>query len=182
MRLTGLAAFMICLGTVTAVAQTPRPFPTPPRSGTAAPVPPPQPAPPQQPAPPPADQTPNIDAPTETALGAPIYPTAQFLVAYDAGLGQRYYMFGARASFNEIVNYYKTILKQKGELVFDQPATHTFEIGRFREETMAFPPGVTVKDFTFGGSEGYINPKPNGTPKRFPTIIQIVPAPAAEPR
>ena len=91
-------------------------------------------------------------------------------------------MFGARASFNEIVNYYKTILKQKGELVFDQPATHTFEIGRFREETMAFPPGVTVKDFTFGGSEGYINPKPNGTPKRFPTIIQIVPAPAPEPR
>ena len=27
-----------------------------------------------------------------------------------------------------------------------------FEVGRFREETMAFPPGVTVKDWTWGGS------------------------------
>ena len=179
MKLTGLAALMMCLGAVTAVAQTPRPFPIPPGSGTAAPGPPPQ---PQQPAPPLVKETPNTDAPTEAALGVPVYPTARFVSSYDAGLGQRYYLFGSQASFNEVVTYYKTILKQKGELVFEQPATHMFEIGRFREETMAFPPGVTVKDFASGGSEGYINPRPDGLPKRFPTIIQIVPIPAGAGR
>ena len=29
-----------------------------------------------------------------------------------------------------------------------------FDVGRFREETMAFPPGVTVKDYTWAGSAG----------------------------
>ena len=42
---------------------------------------------------------------------------------------------------------------------------------------MAFTPSVTVKDHTYGGSAGYPNPKSDGTPPRFPTIIQIVPAP-----
>lgn len=162
--LMGLAA--------TALGQTPRPFPTPPRSGTTAPVPPPQPA------KPPAEQALEVNAPTEAALGLPIYPNAQFLTSYDAGRGQRYYIYGAQAGFTEIVTYYKTLLKQKGELIFEQPGTHTFEIGRFRAETMAFPPGVTVKDFTFGGTEGYLNPTPGATPKYFPTIIQIVPVPA----
>jgi len=50
-----------------------------------------------------------------------------------------------------------------------------FEVGRFREETMAFPPGVTIKDYTWNGSPGYLNPKKNGQPARFPSIIQIVP-------
>jgi hypothetical protein len=53
-----------------------------------------------------------------------------------------------------------------------------FEVGRFREETMAFPPGVTVKDWTWGGSQGYPNPKLGGQPARFPTIIMIVPPPS----
>ena len=51
-----------------------------------------------------------------------------------------------------------------------------FEIGRFREETMAFPPGVTVKDYTWGNLKGYLNPKPGAQPERFPTVIQMVPA------
>ena len=51
-----------------------------------------------------------------------------------------------------------------------------FEIGRFREETMAFPPGVTVKDYTWGGSEGYLEALPGGRSQRYRTIIQIVPA------
>jgi hypothetical protein len=42
---------------------------------------------------------------------------------------------------------------------------------------MAFPPSVTVKDYTWGGGAGYLNPKPGGKPSRFPTIIQIVPNP-----
>jgi hypothetical protein len=68
-------------------------------------------------------------------------------------------------------------LKQRGELVFEAPAIHMFEIGRFREETMAFPPSVTVKDYTWGGSQGYLNPKRGAKPARFSTIIQIVPVP-----
>ena len=67
------------------------------------------------------------------------------------------------------------MLKQKGELVYDVPATHEFDVGKFNEETMAFPPGVTIKDFQSDISQGYPNPKPGGQPARFPTIIQIVP-------
>ena len=36
---------------------------------------------------------------------------------------------------------------------------------------------MTVKDYTWGGSQGYLNPKRGGTPERFRTIIQIVPVP-----
>jgi hypothetical protein len=113
--------------------------------------------------------------PTEAMLGVPLYPGAQFLRSYDAGRGQRYYIFGSAASFADLVTYYRTTLKQRGELVFDVPATHEFDIGRFREETMAFPPGVTIKDYQSAASEGFPNPKPGGQPARFPTIIQIVP-------
>jgi hypothetical protein len=112
----------------------------------------------------------------------PIYPNAQFLTSYEAGQRQRFYLFGAQASFNEIVAYYRTILKDRGDLLFEQPSTHTFEIARFREESMAFPPSITVKDYRWGGSEGYLNPKAGATPARFPTIIQIVPAPPPAPK
>ena len=146
-----------------------------------------RPAPASQPPAPQAAQKPLVlpsfpdePAPTEAQLGITIYPTAQFIRSFDAGRGQRYYLFGAQASFTEIVNYYRTILKQRGELVFERPATHMFEVGRFREDTMAFPPGVTVKDFAGTGSAGYPNPKPGGQPARFATIIQIVPVPAQE--
>ena len=57
-----------------------------------------------------------------------------------------------------------------------------FEVGRFREESMAFPPGVTVKDYTWGGAGGYLNPKAGAQPERFPTIIQIVAVPPAPER
>ena len=43
---------------------------------------------------------------------------------------------------------------------------------------MAFPPSVTVKEFQSQVSQGYPNPRPNGQPARFPTVIQIVPATA----
>ena len=131
-----------------------------------------------RPAPAQAPPTREEPPPTDETLGLPIYPGARFLRSYDAGRGQRYYIFGARASFAEIVAYYRTILRQRGELVFDRPATHMFEVGRYRQATMAFPPGVTVKDFTATGSGGYPNPTPGAEPARFPTIIQIVPAPA----
>ena len=119
-------------------------------------------------------------APTEATLGVPIYPGAQYLTSFDAGQGQRYYLFGTNAGFVEIVNYYRTTLKQKGELVYEAPGVHQFDIGRFREESMAFPPSVTVKDYTWGGSAGYLNPKRGAQPARFKTIIQIVPATSAQ--
>lgn len=110
-------------------------------------------------------------------LGVPIFPAAQFIASYDAGRGQRYYIFGSASSFVELVTFYRTMLKQRGEVVYDVPATHSFDVGRYREETMAFPPGVTIKDFTAGGSPGYPNPKPGAQPARFASLIQIVPAP-----
>jgi hypothetical protein len=116
--------------------------------------------------------------PTEGQLGVQIFPNAQFLRSYDAGRGQRFYIFASQSSFAEVVAYYRTVLRQRGYNVFDTPPTHSFEVGRFREETMSFPPGVTVKDFTSGGSAGYPNPKPGAQPARFPTIVQIVPVPS----
>jgi hypothetical protein len=151
----------------------PRPFP---RPGTAQPTrPTPPPAPPAPASSAPATPPKPGGAPTEAMLGVPIYPGAQFITSYDAGRGQRYYIFGSTASFVDLVTYYRTALKQKGELVFDVPATHEFDVGRFREESMAFPPGVTIKDYQSDVSQGYPNPKPGGQPARFPTLIQIVP-------
>ena len=143
------------------LAQTPQPFP---KAGAAKPA-----TPPRPPRPPPRTQPrccrpaqpapgPN-DIPTEATLGVPIYPGAEFVGSFDAGRGQRYYLFGTNAGFLEIVNYYKTVLKQKGELVYEEPAIHQFDIGKYKEETMAFPPSVTVKDYTWGGSAGYLNPE-----------------------
>jgi hypothetical protein len=153
-----------------ATAQTPVPFP--------------KPADPQKPGPggkvaPPGAPMP---APTEATLGMPIYPASEFIASYDAGRGQRYYIFGTNASYAEAVNYYRTVLKQRGEVVYEEPPVHMFDVGRFREETMAFPPGVTVKDYTWAGSAGYLNPRFGAQPARFKTIIQIVPAPAVAQR
>jgi len=159
----------------------PRPFP-----GARAPQPPPaqpapqQPAQPTQPVPPTKAGSPAPEAaPTEAQLGVPVFPGAQFIASYDAGRGQRYYIFGSTASFVDLVTYYRTTLKQKGELVYEVPATHEFDVGRYNEDTMAFPPGVTIKDFQSDVSQGYPNPKPGGQPARFPTLIQIVPVTAA---
>jgi hypothetical protein len=171
MKLVGLAALL--LG-VSVAAQTPQPFPRPPSTGTV------------QTGPPPAKQPPRARAatvdpkePTEGMMGMPLPPAAQFLASYDAGRGQRYYIFGTTGSFAEMVTYYRTYLKERGNFVFEEPPTHMFEVGRFREDTMAFPPGVTIKDYTWGGSKGYPNPKRPAKPERFPTIIMIVPVPAA---
>ena len=158
-----------------ALAQTPQPFP---RGAAPQPTAPAQPAAPRPAAPPPAPRS-GVDpaTPSSTLLGFPIYPAAQFIASYDAGRAQRYYIFGSTAPFNDLVTYYRTQLKEKGNLVFEDPPTHMFEIGKFNNETMAFPPGVTIKDWTSGGSKGYPNPKPGGQPARFPSIIMIVPAP-----
>jgi hypothetical protein len=164
-------ALVVALGQAPA---TPQPFPRP-GSQPARPAP----QAPSRPAPAtplPAETEVPEGSPSLAVLGIPVYPAAQFLASYDAGRGQRYYLFGSTASFVDVVAYYRLALKQRGELVFDSPATHEFDVGRFREETMAFPPGVTVKDFQSQVSQGYPNPRPGGEPARFPTVIQIVPA------
>jgi hypothetical protein len=160
----------------------PQPFPKPGPSQAAKPAQPPPAKPGQprttQPAAPAPGATPPPSAtaaPAEASLGVPIYPGAQFIKSYDAGRGQRFYLFGSTASFVDLVTYYRTTLRQKGDLVFDVPATHEFLVGKFREETMAYPPGVTIKDFQSEVSQGYPNPKPGGQPARFTTIIQVVP-------
>jgi hypothetical protein len=154
-------------------APVPQPFPRPGAVQPQAPTPPPTPVPPTTaPAAPPASA--GSEVPTEATLGLPIYPAAQFLASYDAGRGQRYYIFGSAAPFTDLVAYYRTALKQKGEVIFESPATYAFEVGKYREESMAFPPGVTIKDYQSAVSEGYPNPKPGGQPARFRSILQFV--------
>jgi hypothetical protein len=166
--------FLLC-ASVAASQQSPpvpQPFPKPATQSPQTP----KPAAPATPAA--APQAEN--APSEALLGVPIYPGAQFVRSYDAGRGQRFYIFGSVATFGELVAYYRTVLKQKGELVFEAPATHEFDVGKYNEDTMAFPPGVTIKDFQSDVSEGFPNPKPRAQPTRFRTIIQVVPVPLRE--
>jgi hypothetical protein len=158
------------------LAQTPQPFPKVGAPKPATPAAPDATPPSQTVLPPPRPAPGPDDTPTEESLGVPFYPGAQFVGSFDAGRGQRYYLFGSNSGFLEIVNYYKNALKQKGELVYEEPAIHSFDIGKYKEETMAFPPSVTVKDYTWGGSAGYLNPKRGQQPVRFKTIVQIVPA------
>jgi len=168
-----LAAVVLTLPTLVA-AQGPPPFPRPGQEPSKPATQSPQPTPSNAPAPGPASTTDKNDP---GDLGVPIYPGSQFITSYDAGRGQRYYLYGTVSDFAQIVGWYRTTLKQKGEVVFEEPPVHMFEIGRFKEETMAFMPSVTVKDYTWAGSAGYINPKAGATPARFKTFIQIVPNP-----
>jgi hypothetical protein len=174
--------FVALAATVGLSQPVPQPFPQPnapqpARPGATKPSPPA--VPPSQPAQP-ARTEPSV--PDEAFLGVPIYPTARFVGSYDAGRGQRYYLFGVTLGFADIVTYYRTALKNRGELVYQEPPVHMFETGRFREQTMAFPPSVTVKDYTWGGSQGYLVPLAGGKSERYPTIIQIVPVPPGERR
>jgi hypothetical protein len=177
MRALLTVGLAVCLSTAATAQAVPKPFPKPGQN------PPPVAQPPSAPVAP-AQQTPVAPAPvqdpgvpSEAVLGVTVYPTAQFIGSYDAGRGQRYYLFGTTATFAEIVQYYRTLLRQRGELVFEQPQIHQFDLGRFREETMAFPPSVTVKDYTGQGKGGYLVARPGGQSQRYPTIIQIVPNP-----
>lgn len=175
-----MTALALLLAGTTLAAQQPRPFPQPRTPRPSAPAPPPTAPQPRQADPaPPADQATSSTqgAPDAATLGVPIYPSAQFIGSYDAGRGQRFYLFGVAAPFEDMVTYYRNTLKTRGDVLFEMPPTHQFEIARFRDSTMAFPPSVTIKDYTWGGSAGYPNPVPGAQPERFPTVIQIVPVP-----
>src|SRR5262245_46042022 len=86
------------IGVTPLVAQTPKPFPSPsPPASPQAPTMPPRPA--------PGGAAAAAGAPTEAMLGAPIFQGAQFITSYDAGRGQRFYLFGAAAPFLEVVTF-----------------------------------------------------------------------------
>jgi hypothetical protein len=165
----------------TAIGQgppVPRPFPgsssAPPPAAQAAP---PAPGPAAQtPIPRPALPTAQSGAPAEAMLGVPgmIGPGLEFLESFDAGKGQRCYLYGTQATFLETITYYKQLLKDGGRELFKSPAMQQFDLGKFQEQTMAYPPSVVVKDYAFGGSEGYLHVV--GTKaQRYKTIVQIVP-------
>ena len=78
----------------------------------------------------------------------PVYPGAEFLMAYDAGRNQKYYLFGSNTPFADIVSYYRTTLKQRGELkdghvadvvVFDP---ETVKSNATYDEPRQFPDGI----------------------------------------
>jgi len=160
----------VLLASLVQTPPVPKPFPQPGQAATAPPAAKAEPVPPA-----PGPQTTALaGAPTAETLGAPLYPTSEFLESFDAGRGQRYYIFGTNAAFIEIVGYYKTVLKNGGRTVFEAPAIQQWELGKFQEQTMAFPPSIVVKDYGWAGSTGYLFV--DGTKeKRYKTIIQIVP-------
>ncbi|MBP8272885.1 MAG: hypothetical protein KAY59_00555 [Acidobacteria bacterium] len=171
----------VVLASLVQTPPVPKPFPQPAQSGAQAPPAKSEPAKPApgNPAGVPAMPQPQTAAPTGTptaeSLGAPLYPTSEFLESFDAGRGQRYFIFGTNAAYTEIVAYYKNVLKNGGRTVFEAPAIQQWELGKFQEQTMAYPPSIVVKDYAWAGSQGYLFV--NGTTeKRFKTVIQIVPA------
>ena len=173
----------LAAGWLTVSAQVPQPFPGRPNPPRTVP-------PPPKTVPPPAE-TPRL-RPRPSRSGRPLRrkppqqrrrsgsrftPTRSFWRRTTPAGGSGITCSAVSSHLRRWSSIYQNALKNRGTLVFDAPATHIFEIGRFREETMAFPPGVTVKDYTWNGSTGYINPKKNTQPARFPSVIQIVPSP-----
>src|SRR5687767_9459479 len=160
MRMIHAGAFALLLGAAGSAfasqtqgtAQGPKPFPT-----ATAP------------------QTPPAAPMSDSPIAAPLYPAAQFLEVIDAGKGQQFHLYGTDSSFADIVAYYKATLKNGGRVLFQAPAMHQFDLGRYQEETMAYPPSVVIKDYTWNGSEGYLHIS-GAASKRYKTIIQIVPA------
>ena len=184
-RCAARVACAMLLAAIPALAQpgqrqpAPRPFPTP-GAEPARPAPaPPAPAPEGQAAAPrPAGAA---GAPTEAALGAPVYPSARYVTSYDAGRGQRFHLFGTNLPFEDAVRYYARRLDSRGRRVYDAPPIHQFETARFRDDRMDFRPSVTIKDYTWNGSAGYVNPAPGAEPAAFATIIQITTLPEGAP-
>jgi hypothetical protein len=166
------------------IAQAPPPTTPPPTTTQAPPKPQPFPgsggqtSPPARPATPPSGVATPAPAgtPTEQDLGgAPVYPGAEYLDSFDAGQGQRYFLFGTNTPYEDIVTYYRNVMRgASNREIFRAPAMHQFDLGRYQEDSMAYPPSVVVKDYTWNDSPGYLVVE-GAAEKRFKTIIQIVP-------
>jgi hypothetical protein len=150
----------------------PRPFP-------GAPTPPPPTSKPAETAAAPhgTATAPPVRTPTQADLGgAPVYPTAEFLDSFDAGRGQRLLIYGVNMPYADIITYYRAQLRSAANReLMREPPMYQFDLGRFDEKTMNYPPTLVIKDHTWNGSEGYL--QVNGTTeKRYKTIIQIIPS------
>ncbi|MEO8070485.1 MAG: hypothetical protein ABI652_03715 [Acidobacteriota bacterium] len=95
--------------------------------------------------------------------------------SFDAGRGQRYYLYGSDASFIDVADFYKKQLKSGGREIYKVPAMQQFDLGKFSDSEMAYPPSVVVEDYAADGGKGYLFVS-GTTEKRFKTVIQIVPA------
>jgi hypothetical protein len=194
MKMRGFALGLLMMLAITVAtpsaqsgAPVPRPFPGAPAPSTSSGPPP---ASPQAPVAAPAQTPPaaaaQVQAPAPAAASTgpelpgvpPTYPAAEYLEAFDAGAGQRYYLYGTNAPFAEIVSYYRTVMKNGGREIYRTPGMHQFDLGRFNDERMVYPPSVVIKDYAGGTTPGYLYVA--GTEeRRYRTIIQIVP-PGAE--
>lgn len=173
-RKAACAALLVAVTTVSAPAQrqpVPRPFPTPEDAAAAR-------APRTPVAEGAAARAADAAAPTEAALGVPVYPSAVYITSYDAGRGQRFHLFGAGIPFADMVRYYSVVLRERGRRVYDAPPIHQFETARFRDREMDFRPSVTIKDYAWNGGAGYLAPGQGTEPAIFPTVIQITTTPA----
>jgi hypothetical protein len=178
------------LGTIVVAQGTPVPQPFPGSGSTSRPAQPPSAPAPQTPAPqtqapqpvaqppvtpPPTASTPRASSPQPQGAIAnvPLYPTAEYLETIDAGAGQHYVLYGTNLPFIELLAFYRTTLKTGGRELVKTPATYQFDLGRFQDDRMAYPPSVVIKDYTWNNSPGYLFVA-GTTEKRYKTIIQIV--------
>ena len=148
-----------------ATTPVPKPFPTSTPAPTAKPGTPAQ-APPAGP-----QDGGNLDP---RLAGIPIYPGAELLSSFDTGRGQWVFTLGTDMPYSDIVAYYKNQIRSSGTEVFRTPLIHQFDLGQFRADTMAYRPGVVVKDYS-ADTQGYLHVS-GTTEKRYRTVIQIVPA------
>jgi hypothetical protein len=174
----------------TAPPPVPKPFPgsgpppsTPPTKTTPAqPAAPSAPtAPVQTPPAPAAAVTSPLEPPSEAALGVKFYPGVEYLESFDAGLGQRLFLFGTNAPYADVVTFYKKELGTGGTELFKIPPMQQFDLDKFQEDRMVYRPSVVVKDYTWTGINGELKDGylfvAGTNEKRYKTIVQIVPGP-----
>ena len=118
-------------------------------------------------------------APTEDELGVTLYPNSTYLASFDAGRGQEFHLFGTNATFTNMVRYYRVILRDRGDEVFeaprDPPVRHR---PRFDDDRMDLPAQCDHQGLHLERRPpGYPNPLPGADPPTFATIIQFTTAP-----
>ena len=187
-------SWLLLLLSSPAFGQTPQPFPRPGEPPQARSVPP---APPVSTDPPrrnlrqpdAAERRTAGDAAAERSectagarrLAFPIYPAAQFLASYDAGRGQRYYIFGT----DDAIRGRRELLPHAARRE-RQPRVQGAADAHVRGRPLprrddGVPAGCDGEGLDVGRIAGLSEPEAGAQPARFPTIIMIVPPPPAAP-
>ncbi len=166
-----VAGAVLCAQTAPPPTQTPVPKPFP---GAQTPV---STAKPTAPTPTPAAGAQNWSAVDPSLAGVPPYQGAEFLGSFDAGRGQRLFVFGTNDDYAEVVRVYKTLFRKSGVEVSRTPRIQQFDFDRasFDSNTQQRP-SVLVKDYAWPQpTDAYVHVA--GTvEKRFRTLIQVIPA------